>query len=50
MNIPAFKSHFQVEVFPGEGVLLLSEAGARALYGRAYELVAPLWQKWHLGQ
>ncbi|BAF60510.1 uncharacterized conserved protein [Pelotomaculum thermopropionicum SI] len=42
MNIPAFKSHFQVEVFPGEGVLLLSEAGAGALYGRAYELVAPL--------
>lgn len=42
MNIPAFKSHFQVEVFPGEGLLLLSEAGARMLYGRAYELVAPL--------
>lgn len=42
MNIPAFKSHFHVEVFPGEGVLLLSETGARALHGRAFELVAPL--------
>ncbi|WP_134214531.1 TOMM precursor leader peptide-binding protein, partial [Pelotomaculum propionicicum] len=42
MNIPAFKSHFHVEVFPGEGVLLLSEADSRALHGRAYELVAPL--------
>jgi len=42
MNIPAFKSHFHVEVFPGEGVLLLSEAGSKALYGRAYELVASL--------
>ena len=42
MNIPAFKSHFHVDIFPGEGVLLLSEAGSKALHGRAYELVAPL--------
>lgn len=42
MNIPAFKSHFHVAVLPGEGVLLLSEAGSRALHGRAYELVTPL--------
>jgi ribosomal protein S12 methylthiotransferase accessory factor len=42
MNIPAFKSHFHVDVLPGEGVLLLSETSSRALHGRAYELVAPL--------
>ncbi len=42
MDIPAFKSHIHAAVLPGEGVLLLSENGSRALHGRAYELVAPL--------
>lgn len=42
LNIPVFKQHYLVEVFPGEGVLLLSENGCRALHGRPYELVAPL--------
>jgi bacteriocin biosynthesis cyclodehydratase domain-containing protein len=42
LKIPAFKSHLHVEVIPGQGVLLLSEDGARALHGKLYELIAPL--------
>jgi oxazoline/thiazoline synthase len=39
---PVFKSHIQVSVIPGEGVLLLSDDTAKALYGRVYEVLAPL--------
>lgn len=39
---PIFKPHLTAQVLPGEGVLLLSEAGSRALHGRVYELIAPL--------
>lgn len=39
---PVFKAHLIVEVIPGEGVLILSEASARALHGSAYELLVPL--------
>src|SRR4051794_19826594 len=39
---PVFKAHLRVEVIPDEGVLVLSEDGARALYGKLYELVVPL--------
>jgi ribosomal protein S12 methylthiotransferase accessory factor len=42
MDIPAFKTHFHVEVIPGENVLLLSEDTVRALHGTAYEKVFPL--------
>jgi ribosomal protein S12 methylthiotransferase accessory factor len=37
-----FKSHLQVHTFPGEGVLLLSEDGTKALHGSIYEFLAPL--------
>ena len=39
---PAFKANLHVVVLPGEGVLLLSEDGAKALYGAGYEKIAPL--------
>ena len=42
MYKPIFKPHFQVEVVPEEGVLLLSERGHHSLTGRLFELVAPL--------
>jgi len=42
MKRPAFKAHLQVSVIPGEGVLLLSEDGARALHGKVYEELVPL--------
>ena len=42
INIPAFRTHMRVDVFPGEGVLLLSEEGSTALYGGAYEKIVPL--------
>lgn len=42
MKRPVFKSHLQISVIPGEGVLVLSEDGARALHGRVYEEVVPL--------
>lgn len=42
MTRPVFKSHLQVSVIPGEGVLLLFEAQAWALHGKVYELLAPL--------
>src|SRR5207237_1133089 len=38
---PRFAPHFHVEVLPGEGVLLLSDARHVLLRGRLYELVAP---------
>jgi ribosomal protein S12 methylthiotransferase accessory factor len=38
---PRFRPHFHVEVLPGEGVLLLSDARHSLLRGRLYELVAP---------
>jgi ribosomal protein S12 methylthiotransferase accessory factor len=40
LNRPRFRPHFHVEVMPGEGVLLLSEARHSLLRGRLYELVA----------
>jgi ribosomal protein S12 methylthiotransferase accessory factor len=40
--MPVFKPHLRASVIPGEGVLLLSEDGASALYGKVYELMAPL--------
>jgi ribosomal protein S12 methylthiotransferase accessory factor len=42
LSKPAFKSHLRVEVFPGEGVLLLSEHGSKVLHGDAFEKVVPL--------
>jgi bacteriocin biosynthesis cyclodehydratase domain-containing protein len=39
---PIFKTHYQVTLIPGEGVLLLSEDGAKALHGAVYEAIAPL--------
>lgn len=42
MRRPVFKPHLQVSVIPGEGVLVLSDLGTRALHGRVYELLAPL--------
>jgi ribosomal protein S12 methylthiotransferase accessory factor len=41
LNRPRFRPHFHVEVMPGEGVLLLSDARHSLLRGRLYELVAP---------
>ena len=38
---PRFRPHFHVEVMPGEGVILLSEARHFLLRGRLYELIAP---------
>lgn len=42
LRYPAVKAHYQVTPIPGEGVLLLSEAGAKALHGSVYEAVVPL--------
>ena len=42
INTPVFKSHLHVEVFPREGVLLLSEAGSKVLHGDAFEKIVPL--------
>lgn len=42
LTVPTFKTHWHAEIFPDEGVLLLSETATRALYGRAYEQVIPL--------
>jgi ribosomal protein S12 methylthiotransferase accessory factor len=39
---PRFRPHFHVEVVPGEGVFLLSDAKQNLLRGRLYELVTPL--------
>jgi bacteriocin biosynthesis cyclodehydratase domain-containing protein len=39
---PVFKSHLQVSVIPGEGVLVLSDDKVLALHGAVYELLAPL--------
>jgi bacteriocin biosynthesis cyclodehydratase domain-containing protein len=39
---PAFKAHLRVEIVPGEGVILLSEAGHAVLPGAVVALVAPL--------
>jgi len=39
---PVFKQHLQVNVIPGEGVLVLSDEKASALYGNVYERLAPL--------
>jgi bacteriocin biosynthesis cyclodehydratase domain-containing protein len=39
---PQFKPQFHVETIKGEGVFLLSEAGAVVLHGRLPQLVAPL--------
>src|SRR5262249_61683281 len=38
---PRLRPHFHVEVMPGEGILLLSDARNSLLRGRLYELVAP---------
>ena len=42
INTPVFKSHLHVEVFPREGVLLLSEDGSKVLHGDAFEKIVPL--------
>jgi bacteriocin biosynthesis cyclodehydratase domain-containing protein len=42
IRIPAFKAHLRPLVIPDEGVLLLSEDGASALYGTLYQQVVPL--------
>lgn len=42
INTPVFKAHLHVEVFPGEGVLILSEEAAKALHGGAYKKIVPL--------
>ena len=39
---PSFKSHWQVHVIPGEGVVFLAERNAKALRGMAYEHIVPL--------
>src|SRR5262249_13337228 len=41
LNRPRFRPHFHVEVVPGEGVFLLSQANHSLRRGRLYELVAP---------
>ena len=41
LSRPRFRPHFQVEVVPGEGVVLLSDTRHSLLRGRLYELVAP---------
>src|SRR5262249_44673055 len=38
---PRFRPHFHVEVMPGEGVILLSEARHFLLRGRLYEWIPP---------
>lgn len=39
---PVWKPHYRVQILKKEGVLLLTEDGSKALYGKVYELVAPL--------
>lgn len=39
---PVFKAHLHAQIIPGEGVLLQSEEGVRALQGRVYEALVPL--------
>jgi methyltransferase (TIGR00027 family) len=39
---PDFKAHLQAHVLPGEGAIILSEEGGRALRGPVYELLVPL--------
>jgi ribosomal protein S12 methylthiotransferase accessory factor len=41
LSRPRFRPHFHVEVVPGEGVVLLSDARHSLLRGRLYELVVP---------
>jgi hypothetical protein len=41
LNRPRIRPHFHVEVVPGEGVLLLSQARHSLLRGRLYERVVP---------
>jgi ribosomal protein S12 methylthiotransferase accessory factor len=41
LSRPRFRPHFHVEVVPGEGVVLVSDARQSLLRGRLYELVAP---------
>jgi ribosomal protein S12 methylthiotransferase accessory factor len=38
---PRFRPHFHVELMPGDGVLVLSDARHSLLRGRLYELIAP---------
>lgn len=42
ITTPSFKAHLHVEIISGEGVLLLSEDGTKALHGKVYELIAAL--------
>ncbi len=42
MKTPAVAPHCRLQTVPGEGALALSERGAKAFYGAAYELVVPL--------
>lgn len=42
IQTPIFKQHFNVEIISGEGVLLLTEDGNRALHGKFYEQIVPL--------
>jgi bacteriocin biosynthesis cyclodehydratase domain-containing protein len=41
LNRPRFKPHYRVQVVPGEGVFVLSEARQALLRGRLYEQVVP---------
>ncbi len=42
LRVPTFKRHYRVEILDGDGVLLLSEDGARLLRGALCEQIAPL--------
>lgn len=42
ITTPIFKAHLRVEVIPGEGVLILTEDGAKALHGQLYEALVSL--------
>ncbi len=41
LNQPRFKPHYRVQVVPGEGVFVLSDARQSLLRGRLYEQVVP---------
>src|SRR6185437_14321058 len=41
LNEPRFKPHLRVQVVPGEGVFVLSDARQTLLRGRLYEQVVP---------
>jgi ribosomal protein S12 methylthiotransferase accessory factor len=41
LSRPRFRPHFHVEVVPGEGIVLVSDARHSLLRGRLYELVVP---------